>query len=142
MRRYGYSVAEVQYYVYGTHPRAPPACFGVRLHTTDSGLSRCDQIVTLTKLICWNIQQGGGSRIPRIVEEISAYDPDVIALTGFRTTPGVALCASLKERGWPNVETTHPIENQNGVAVFSRTPMRTRPCPAPPEDAVNWLNVD
>jgi exodeoxyribonuclease-3 len=97
----------------------------------------------MTTLICWNIQQGGGSRLPRIVEELSAYDPDVIALTGFRTQPGIALCASLKERGWPNVETTNPAVNQNGIAVFSRAPMRrTRPCPAPPADVARWLDID
>src|SRR5947208_3008914 len=94
-------------------------------------------------LISWNIQQGGGSRLARIVEEISAYDPDVIALTGFRTTPGAVLCTAFKERGWPNVETTHPLANLNGIAIFSRTPMRrTRPCPGPPEHAASWLDVD
>jgi endonuclease/exonuclease/phosphatase family metal-dependent hydrolase len=36
------------------------------------------------KLLAWNIQHGGGTRLVRIVEEISAYDPDVIAVTEFR----------------------------------------------------------
>jgi hypothetical protein len=30
------------------------------------------------KLIAWNIQYGGGTRLARIVEEITAYDPDVM----------------------------------------------------------------
>jgi len=64
-------------------------------------------------------------------------------VTEFRTGPGVALGAALKERGLPNVETTHPTGNQNGIAVFSRTPMRrARPCPAPSDSLVRWLDID
>ena len=95
------------------------------------------------KLLAWNIQHGGGTRLARIVEEISAYDADVVAVTEFRARPGLALCASMKERGWPHVETTDPSENQNGIAVFSRTPLRrTRPCPAPSADLARWLDID
>ena len=57
------------------------------------------------RLLAWNIQHGGGARMTRIVEEISAYDPDVIALTEFRAGPGAALCGALKEIGLPHVET-------------------------------------
>jgi hypothetical protein len=49
----------------------------------------------------------------------------------------------MKERGLPHVETTRPAENQNGIAVFSRTPMgRKRPCPAPSAGLVRWLDID
>jgi exonuclease III len=95
------------------------------------------------KLVAWNIQHGGGARRPRIIEEISAYDADVVALTEFRATPGVSLCAALKERGLPHVETTRPPGNENGIAIFSRTPIRrTRDCPAPSESLVRWLDID
>ncbi len=95
------------------------------------------------RLLVWNIQDGGGARLARIVEEISAYDPDVAAVTEYRAKPGVELCAAMKDRDWRYVETSHPAENQNGIAVFSRTPLRrTRPCPAPPGCAVRWLDVD
>ena len=94
------------------------------------------------KLLVWNIQSGGGSRLPRIVEEISAYDPDVVAVTEYRAEPGVVLRDAMKERGLPCVETTNPIGNKDGIAVFSRTPMRTRPCTAPPESMNRWLDVD
>jgi hypothetical protein len=57
------------------------------------------------RLLVWNIQHGGGARLARIVEDISAYGPDVIALTEFRARPGVALCAAMKERRLPHVET-------------------------------------
>jgi len=42
------------------------------------------------KLLAWNILDGGGALLPRIIEEIAAYDPDVISVTEFRTGPGVA----------------------------------------------------
>ena len=95
------------------------------------------------KILTWNIQHGGGTRLARIVEEVSAYDADVIALTEFRDGQGTTLRAALLERGWPYIETTHPTGNVNGIAAFSRTPMRrTRPCPAPPEGFDRWLDID
>lgn len=94
------------------------------------------------RLLAWNILHGGGARVPRIVEEITAYDPDTIALTGFRIDRGTELRPALEERGWPHVETSNPAEKINGVAVFSRTPLRRRKCPAPPEDYFRWLDVE
>jgi len=95
------------------------------------------------RLVAWNIQHGGASRMARIVEEISAYDPDVIAVTEFRARPGAALGAAMKERGLPHFETTQPAQSQNGIAVFSRTPMlRRRECPAPTGSVVRWLDID
>ena len=95
------------------------------------------------KVLAWNIQHGGRSRLSQIGEKIAAYQPDVVALTEFRTRPGVYLCAALKERGLPHVQTTNPIGNQNGIAVFSRTTMeRTRLCLAPTESRTRWLDLD
>jgi exodeoxyribonuclease-3 len=94
------------------------------------------------RLLSWNIQNGGGTRIPRIVEEISAYDPDVIALTEYRAGSGAPLCAALIERGLPYVETTDPTGNRDGIAVLSRAPIRLKPCPAPPESQFRWLDID
>lgn len=93
-------------------------------------------------LLAWNIQHGGGPRLPRIVEEIAAYDADVVAVTEYRPGPGVALCAAMKERGLPCVETTNPPGDRNGIAVFSRAPIRLKPCPAPPESQTRWLDID
>jgi exonuclease III len=95
------------------------------------------------KLLTWNIRHGGGARLARIVEEIAAHDADVIALTEYRTGPGRELCIELSDRGWPHVETTGGIGNANGIAVFSRTPVRrSRPFSAAPEQRLRWLDVD
>jgi exodeoxyribonuclease III len=95
------------------------------------------------RLLSGNIRQGGGTRLARIVEEITAYDADVIALTEYRAGPGKELRRMLDERGWGYVETSNPEGNENGIGVFSRTPMvRARHCPAAPEHRVRWLDID
>ena len=95
------------------------------------------------KLLAWNIQHGGGARLARIVEELAAYDADVIALTEYRVGPGKVLCSAMRERGWPYAETTAPTGNENGIVTFSRTPMlRSRPCPVAPEHRARWLDLD
>jgi exodeoxyribonuclease-3 len=94
------------------------------------------------KLLAWNILHGGGTRVPRIVEEIAAHDPDVVALTGFRTDRGAELTGELKERGWPHRETSNPAKSINGIAVFSRTPLRRTTCPAPSQHRFRWLDLD
>jgi hypothetical protein len=70
--------------------------------------------------------------LPAIAGAIIGHDPDLIALSEFRTKPGAVLCAKLKAAGWPHFETTNPVGSDNGIEVFSRTPLvRTRSCPAP-----------
>ena len=94
-------------------------------------------------LLTWNIRHGGGNRASRIIEEIAGYDADVIALTEYRALPGKSLCAAFLERGWPHVESSNPTGSQNGIAVFSRTPMRrTRACPALPGHTTRSLDID
>jgi exonuclease III len=94
------------------------------------------------KLLTWNIRHGGGKRLSRIVEELSAHDPDVIALTEYRAGPGRELRAALADRGWPDAETTEPAANENGIAVFARTPLRRRDSRTSPEQRARWLDLD
>jgi exonuclease III len=95
------------------------------------------------KLLSWNIQHGGGARLARIVEELAAYDADVIALTEYRAEPGKELCSAMRERGWPYAETTGPSGNENGIAVFTRAPvLRAQQCPVAPEHRVRWLDIE
>jgi hypothetical protein len=82
----------------------------------------------------WNLQHCGGARLVRIADAIIGHDPDVIALSEFRTKPGAVLCSRFNAAGWPHVETTNPVGSDNGMAVFSRTPLiRAHPCSSPPE---------
>ena len=93
-------------------------------------------------LLTWNICHGGGRRLSRIVEEVAAHDPDVIAITEFRAGPGSTLRAELVERGWPHVETTNPSGHINGIAVFSRFRLCRVPCPGARGHRVRWLELD
>jgi exonuclease III len=52
------------------------------------------------KILSWNIRQGGGTRAARIMNSIISHDPDVIALSEFRTKLGALLCAKLAAMGW------------------------------------------
>ena len=95
------------------------------------------------KLVVWNIRLGGGARVPRIVEELAAHDADVIAVTEYRAESGGTLGAALRERGWPHVETSGPQGKENGIAVFSSTPLkRLEPEQAPVEYRFRWLDVE
>jgi hypothetical protein len=84
------------------------------------------------RLLSWNIRHGGGTRLGRIAEEVSAYDADVIALTEFRDRPGAALRAALLEHGWPYVDTTKPLGNGNERA------RRAPPNPSSSAQIVNF----
>ena len=72
-----------------------------------------------------------------------AHNPDVIAMSEFRTPRGNALCASMMDAGWRFVESTNPSGNENGVCLVSRTPMqRAKQYPGRPDNHVRWLDVD
>lgn len=95
------------------------------------------------KLLSWNIQQGGGKRAHEIVAAIRNHAPDVVALSEYRSAPGVELCQMLADWGWTYMESTTPAGSDNGICVVSRTPLRRRSTSsAPPENAVRWLDVD
>lgn len=109
--------------------------------------SRCDPIeldkALLMKLLSWNIRHGGGKRTHEIVSAICNHDPDVVALSEYRTAPGVSLYRMLAGEGWTHVESTTPSGRDNGICVVSRTPLQRRPSPpVPPENAVRWLDAD
>ena len=95
------------------------------------------------KLLSWNIQHGGGTRDVRIVSAIADHNPDIIALSEFRSKPGMALCQAFGANGWPHIVSTNPKGIDNGICVLSRVPLRgERAGSAPPENAVRWLDVD
>lgn len=95
------------------------------------------------KLLSWNIQRGGGARLPGIFGSLVAHEPDVILLTEFRSQPGAILCENLRAAGWPYAVSTNPTGIDNGICAISRTPLAgKRPCPAPLENTARWLDID
>jgi hypothetical protein len=83
--------------------------------------------ITQVKLLSWNIRQGGGTRLACIVEEIAAHDADLIALTEYRTAPGMELCPELGERGWPHVKTTLPTGRDRCLLAYFAAPYASMP---------------
>jgi exonuclease III len=95
------------------------------------------------KILHWNIQQGGGRRIPRIVETILAHQPDIVTFNEFRSQPGVPLVSMLGNHGWTHRESTMPPAGENGICVLSRISLRRgQPCPLPPRNQARWLDIE
>ena len=95
------------------------------------------------KLVAWNIQHGGGDRIGAICPALMAHNPDVIALTEFRTKPGLLIVERLADAGWPYSAGSGPKGSDNGICVLSRNPLRPGLAgEAPQENVARWLNID
>jgi len=92
-------------------------------------------------LLTWNLRHDS-ARWARMVEEIAAHDPDVIALTDCRADPEGELRAVFAERGWTHFASTAPDGKEKGIAAFARTPLRALPCPAAPDHRARWLDVE
>ena len=95
------------------------------------------------KLFSWNVRQGGGKRVDKIVDAVCSHAPDVVALIEYRSVPGKELCQKLGDGGWKYVESTTPTGRDNGLCVASQTPFQRSPGPPPPpENALRWLDAD
>lgn len=82
----------------------------------------------ITKIMTWNIQHGGGSRLAKILERIQHHDPDVMVLTEFRShDKGKWLRAELASLGWTNQAASNADRKLNGVLTASRLPLEQRP---------------
>jgi len=59
------------------------------------------------RLISWNIQQGGGKRAERIIEQLGEWNPDVVGLSEFNATDAsLSISRTLQERGLSHQITT------------------------------------
>mgnify|MGYP000604350692 CR=1 FL=1 len=76
------------------------------------------------KFLTWNIQSGGGSRLPSIVEEIARLEPDFVALTEVTFTNLAELRQSLNTQGLHFIETTCTAGRKNSVLIASKTPFK------------------
>jgi exonuclease III len=76
----------------------------------------------------WNIRQGGGQRIDRIIRAIGSAAPDVLVLTEFRSgVTGRELTVGLSRSGWSHQAAPPLPARTNGVLVASRNPLRLLP---------------
>jgi exodeoxyribonuclease III len=78
------------------------------------------------RILSWNIRHGGGSRLPRIVDAISAYQPDVIILCEFRLSGDAFLRKALFQHGYESVARGGCPRKCNGVVIASKLPLKRK----------------
>ena len=82
----------------------------------------------MTRLISWNIRQGGGARTEEIAEAISAHAPDVAVLAEFRHNRfGARLHERLSAMGLVHLRSGRAAAPANTVSVASRFPLTPLP---------------
>ncbi len=82
----------------------------------------------MTRLLCWNIRHGGGSRTEAIAAAISAYDPDIVVMPEFRhNLSGQHLHAHLADIGLHYHRSGHASAPTNTLSIASRASMAPLP---------------
>lgn len=72
------------------------------------------------KILTWNIQQGGGSRIKGILETIARLDPDSLVLTEYRdNSKGAIIADTLRKAGLVH-QAAAPSAGENSVFLASK----------------------
>lgn len=75
------------------------------------------------RFLTWNIQSGGGKRIPMIIRELEQLKPDLVALTEVTFGNLAALRGALLSHGFTHIETTCAEGRTNSVLMASRLPL-------------------
>lgn len=74
-------------------------------------------------ILSWNIQQGGGRRVMRIIKALAEIRPEVVALSEFRNNEtGLRIRANLLKLGYRYQFATHASKNTNSSFIASRYP--------------------
>src|SRR5437764_12765595 len=79
-----------------------------------------DRRMTL-RLLAWNIRQGGGTRLARIIAAIAQHEADVLVISEYRGgKSGERLRAALASTGYAHVTGATPPAGGNGVLIAAR----------------------
>src|SRR5258707_5368027 len=79
-----------------------------------------DRRMTL-RLLAWNIRQGGGTRLARIIAAIAQHEADVLVISEYRGgESGERLRAALAATGYAHVTAATPPSGGNGVLIAAR----------------------
>lgn len=76
------------------------------------------------KFLTWNIQSGGGKRIPGIVQELQLLNPDFIVLTEVTAKNNATLQQALAASNYRHVFSLCPPANEKSVMLASKTPFK------------------
>ncbi len=82
------------------------------------------------RILTWNLQHGGGSRILRLTDAMLSYDADVIFLNEFRhNKPCEGLRSRLIEAGYAYQFAPHEETRKNIIFAASKTPFEATSFP-------------
>jgi len=94
------------------------------------------------RIVFWNIMHGGGKRANTIVNQLMAWQPNLIALAEFRATPASRLIAeNLFHLGfnYQLTTTTDKLRAQNGLLLASQTELESVIMRGMPKPSHRWL---
>lgn len=75
------------------------------------------------RLLSWNIQQGGGTRIQKIIERINSHQADIIVLSEYKNhEKGLLLRTRLLLSGYVHQYVTGADKSKNSVLIASKLP--------------------
>lgn len=75
----------------------------------------------MLKILSWNIQQGGGSRMVKIVKAIQKIEAHVVVLSEFHNNDsGMKLRNNLTKLGYIHQVVGHTLDATNTVGIFSK----------------------
>jgi exodeoxyribonuclease III len=72
------------------------------------------------KIVSWNIRQGGGNRIPRILDVIIGHGADTVALTEVSPDRIGELCTGLERLGYTQCHAPKIPPRERGVLIASK----------------------
>ena len=93
------------------------------------------------RFLAWNIQAGGGGRLPLILDEIERREADVVALSEVTHNNLAELLMLLRDQGLIHIETPCRPGGPNSVLLASRLPFRVSESSAF-HDPERWLAVE
>ena len=77
----------------------------------------------MIKILSWNIRQGGGSRISKIISFIQKSDAQIVTLNEYRNNKsGEKLRAHLLTLGYRHQMVSHSPSDHNSVIIVSKLP--------------------
>ena len=99
--------------------------------------------VLIMKILTLNIQQGGGSRAPGIVDWLNEAKSDIVILTEFRPgATGAIFTSGLRKQGLSHFRYTDAARGRNSVLLASRFPITQRSIPTDTDDSHRLVAVE
>jgi exodeoxyribonuclease-3 len=83
--------------------------------------------VKRSRILSWNIRQGGGRRIPQISAAIAEHAPDIVVINELRNRTAPQLVDALTALGLRYTVSSGPTGTEYGILVASRWPLSLEP---------------